>query len=89
MGRAIASHLAHCSPKEAKEIQGDFPDEDITGIEGESWKMYFAGATYQNGSGIGVLLISPKGTFQMKISKSVTNAEASRACPFVVEKTPT
>ena len=60
--RAIASHLAHCSPKEAKEIQGDFLNEDIMGIEVESWKMYFDGATNQNGSGIGVLLISPKGT---------------------------
>ena len=25
-GKAIADHLAHCSPKEAEEIQGDFPD---------------------------------------------------------------
>ena len=32
------------------------------GIEVESWKMYFDGATNQNGSGIRVLLISPKGT---------------------------
>ena len=61
-GRAIADHLAHCSPKEVEEIQGDFLDEDIMGIEVESWKMYFDGATNQNGSGIGVLLISPKGT---------------------------
>ena len=35
-GRAIADHLAHCSPEEAKEIQGDFPDEDIIGNEVES-----------------------------------------------------
>ena len=28
-------------------------------IEVESWKMHFDGATNQNGSGIGVLLISP------------------------------
>ena len=60
-GRAIADHLPHCSPKEAKEIQGDFPDEDIIGIELQSWKMYFDGATNQNGSGIGVLLIPQKG----------------------------
>ena len=58
----IANHLAHYSPKKAEEFQGDFPDEDIMGIEVESWKMYFNGATNQNGSGIGVLLISPKGT---------------------------
>ena len=31
------------------------------GIVVESWKMYFDGATNQDGSGIGVLLISPKG----------------------------
>ena len=62
-GRAIADHLAHCSPEEAKEIQGDFPDEDIMGNDVESQKIYFDGATNQNGSGIGVLLISPKGTY--------------------------
>ena len=37
-GRAIANHLAHCSPEEVEKIQGDFPDKDITGIEVESWK---------------------------------------------------
>ena len=31
------------------------------GIEVESWKMYFDGATNQKGRGIGVLLISLKG----------------------------
>ena len=35
-GRAIADRLAHCSPEEAEEIQGDFSDEDIMGIEVES-----------------------------------------------------
>ncbi|XP_050280337.1 uncharacterized protein LOC126721330 [Quercus robur] len=75
-GRAIADHLAHCSPKEAKEIQGDFANEDIMKIEVESWKMYFDGATNQNGSGIGVLLISPKGThipFSGKLNFPATN----------------
>ena len=61
-GRVIANHLAHYSLEEGEEIQGDFLDEDIIGIELESWKMYFGGATNQNGSSIGVLLISPKGT---------------------------
>ena len=61
-GKAIADHLAHCSLEEVEEIQGDFMDEDIMEIEVESWKMYFDGVTNQNGSGIGVLLISPKGT---------------------------
>ena len=60
-GRAIIDHLDHCSPEEVEEIQGDFPDEDIMRIGLEPWKMHFDGATNQNGSGIGVLLISPKG----------------------------
>jgi len=60
--RVIANHLAYCSPEDTEEIQGDFPDEDIMRIEVESWKMYFDGAINQNGSEIGVLLISPKET---------------------------
>ena len=35
--RAIADQLAHSSLEEAKEIQGDFPDEDNKEIEVESW----------------------------------------------------
>ena len=75
-GRAIADHLIHYSLEEVEEIQGDFPDEDIMGIEVESWKMYFDRATNQNGSGIGVLLISPKGTyipFFRRLNFSATN----------------
>ena len=75
-GRAIADHLTHCSPEEVEEIQRDFLDEDIIGIEVESWKMYFDGATNQNGSGIRVLLISPKGThipFSCRLNIPATN----------------
>ena len=83
-GRAIADHLAHCSPKRAEEIQGDFSDEDIMGIEVESWKLYFDGATNQNGSGIGVLLIFPKGThipFSSRLHFPTTNnATEYEAC---------
>ncbi|XP_075662985.1 uncharacterized protein LOC142632477 [Castanea sativa] len=45
-------------------------------IEVESWKMYFDGATNQNGSGIGILLISPKGThipFSSRLNFPTTN----------------
>ena len=35
-GRVIADHLANYSHEEAKEIQGDFLDEDIIGIKVES-----------------------------------------------------
>ena len=82
--RAIANHLAHYSPEEAEEIQGDFPDKDIMKIKVESWKMYFDGATNQNGSGIGVLLISPKGThipFSGRLNFPATNnATKYEAC---------
>ena len=83
-GRAIVDHLAHCSPEEAEEIQGDFLDKDIMGIEVESWKIYFNGATNQNRSGIGVLLISPKGThipFSGRLNFLATNnATEYEAC---------
>ena len=83
-GRVIADHLAHCSLEEAEEIQRDFSDEDIMGIEVESWKMYFDGATNQNGSGIGVLLISPKGTHIPFFSRfnfpTTNNATEYKAC---------
>ncbi|XP_030970148.1 uncharacterized protein LOC115990453 [Quercus lobata] len=83
-GRAIADHLAHCSLEEAEEIQRDFPDEDIMGIELESWKMYFDGATNQNRSGIGVLLISPTGTHILfsgrLIFPATNNATKYEAC---------
>ena len=83
-GRAIAVHLAHYSLEEAEEIQGSFPNEDIMVIEVESWKMYFDGATNQNGSGIGVLLISPKGThipfFGRLNFRATNNATKYEAC---------
>ena len=74
--RAIADYLAHYSLKKAEEIQEDFSDEDIMGIDVVSWKMYFDEATNQNGSGIEVLLISPKGThipFSGKLNFPATN----------------
>ena len=78
-GRVIADHLAHYSPEEAEDIQGDFLDEDIMGIELESWKMYFDGTTNQNGRGIGVVLISLKGThipFSGRLNFPATKYEA-------------
>ena len=45
-------------------------------IEVELWKMHFDRATNQNGSGIGVLLISPKGAhipFSSRLNFPTTN----------------
>ena len=88
---AIVDHLAYCSPEEAEEIQGDFPDEDIMEIEVESWKMYFDGATNQNRSGIGVLLISPKGAhipfFGRLNFPTTNNATEYKACIMGLQAT--
>ena len=49
------------------------------GIELESWKMYFDGAINHNGNGIGVLLISSKGThipFSSRLNFPATKYEA-------------
>ena len=54
------------------------------GIEVESWKMYFDGATNQNGSGIGGLLTSPKGahiSYSTRLNFPTTNnATEYEAC---------
>ena len=62
-GRAIADHLANCPPLEAEVTRDEFPDEDILVIEPVRWRMYFDGAANRNGSGIGVLLVSPMETY--------------------------
>ena len=83
-GKAIVDHLAHCSSEEAKEIQEDFSNEEIMGIEVESWKMCFNRAKNQNRSGIVVLLISPKGTYIPFFGKlnfpATNNATEYKAC---------
>ena len=83
-GKAIVDHLAHCSSEEAEEIQEDFSNEEIMGIEVESWKMCFNRAKNQNRSGIVVLLISPKGTYIPFFGKlnfpATNNATEYKAC---------
>ena len=90
-GRAVVDHLAYCSLGEAEEIQRDFSDEDIMGIEVESWKMYFDGATNKNRSGIGVLLISPKGAhipfFGRLNFPTTNNATEYKACIMGLQAT--
>ena len=61
------------------------------GIELESWKMYIDEAINQNGSGIGVLLISPKGThipFSGRLNFLATkNATEYEACIMRLQAT--
>ena len=50
------------NPIEGEDGKEDFLDEDILDVELRTWKMYFDGAVNQYGNGIGILLITPKGS---------------------------
>jgi hypothetical protein len=75
-GRAIDEHFAQCLPKKAKAIEIDFPDEDILVIQSITWKMYFDGVSNRQGSGVGILLVSPNDThvpISIKLNFATTN----------------
>ena len=50
------------NPIEGEDGKEDFSDEDILDVELGIWKMYFDGVVNQYGNGIGILLITPKGS---------------------------
>ena len=62
----------------------DFPAEDILDVELGTWKMYSDGAVNQYGNGIGILLITPKGShipLAIKLNFEATNTMAEyEAC---------
>ena len=61
---------------EGKDGREDFPDKDILDIELRVWKMYFDGAVNRYRNGIGVLLITPKGShipLAVKLNFEATN----------------
>ncbi|PKI41869.1 hypothetical protein CRG98_037739 [Punica granatum] len=64
-GQAIAHHLAKFPIDDDTPINSDFPNEGILQVNDEEerlrWKMYFNGAINSTGSGIGTVLIFPKG----------------------------
>ncbi|PKI73232.1 hypothetical protein CRG98_006367, partial [Punica granatum] len=66
-GQAIADHLAELPIDDDTPINFDFPEEGILQVNDEEespgWKMYFDGAVNSTGSGIGAVLISPKGHY--------------------------
>lgn len=64
------------NPIEGEDSKEDFPDENILDIELGVWKMYFDGAINQYGNGIGILLITPKGShipLVIKLNFEATN----------------
>ena len=51
------------NPIERDDGKEDFPNEDILDIKLGTWKMYFDGVVNQYGNGIGVLWITPDGSY--------------------------
>uniref|UniRef100_A0A2N9HMA4 Integrase catalytic domain-containing protein n=1 Tax=Fagus sylvatica TaxID=28930 RepID=A0A2N9HMA4_FAGSY len=63
-GQAIADYLADYPSEQLELMDSEFPDEDVMAVdEGDHcrWKLYFDGAANAIESGIGAVLVSPKG----------------------------
>ena len=63
-GQAIADYLADYPSEQLELMDSEFPDEDVMAVDEDDhcrWKLYFDGAANTIGSGIGVVLVSPKG----------------------------
>ena len=72
------------NPIEGEGGTKDSLDEDILDVELGRWKMYYDGAINQCGNGIGILLITPKGSHMslaIKLNFESTNNMAEyEAC---------
>jgi ribonuclease HI len=63
-GQAIADYLADYPSEQIELMDSEFPDEDVMTVDKDNhgrWKLYFDGAANAVGSGIGAVLVSPKG----------------------------
>uniref|UniRef100_A0A2N9F0S4 Uncharacterized protein n=1 Tax=Fagus sylvatica TaxID=28930 RepID=A0A2N9F0S4_FAGSY len=62
--QAIADYLADYPSEQLELMDSEFPDEDVMAVNEGShcrWKLYFDGAANAIESGIGAVLVSPKG----------------------------
>uniref|UniRef100_A0A2N9F0R4 RNA-directed DNA polymerase n=1 Tax=Fagus sylvatica TaxID=28930 RepID=A0A2N9F0R4_FAGSY len=62
--KAIADYLADYPSEQLELMDSEFPDEDVMTVDEDNhgrWKLYFDGAANAVGSGIGAVLVSPKG----------------------------
>ena len=82
-GRIVLDFCAK-NPIEGEDGKKDFPDKDILDVELGTWKMYFDRAMNQYGNGIGILLITLKGShipLAIKLNFEATNNMAKyEAC---------
>uniref|UniRef100_A0A2N9GYY6 Uncharacterized protein n=1 Tax=Fagus sylvatica TaxID=28930 RepID=A0A2N9GYY6_FAGSY len=63
-GQAIADYLADYPSEQLELMDSEFPDEDVMAVDEDNqgrWKLYFDGAANAVESGIGAVLVSPKG----------------------------
>jgi hypothetical protein len=87
-GQAIADYLANYpfEQQELTDVDAEFPDKDVMEMDEDSlcrWKLYFDGAANAIGSGVGAVLISPKGQqtpiaiyFSFDCTKNMTEYES-------------
>ncbi|XP_075665967.1 uncharacterized protein LOC142635750 [Castanea sativa] len=73
---SVVSTFCIENPIEGEDGKEDFPDKDVLDVKLGTWKMYFDGAINQYGNGIGILLITPKGShipLAIKLNFEATN----------------
>ena len=73
---SVVSNFYAENPIEKEDGKEDFLDEDILDVELRTWKMYFDRAINQYKNGIGILLITPKGSYiplAIKLNFEATN----------------
>ena len=66
-GQAIADQLAEAPLEDYQPLHIDFSDESILMLTQRTWTMFFDGSFTQQGSGAGVLFITPQ---QYSLSKA-------------------
>ncbi|XP_058217342.1 uncharacterized protein LOC131328412 [Rhododendron vialii] len=72
----VAEFLANHPVTEAEAEDFMFPEEDILFLLGDTWQLYFDGASIQCGYGIGILLVFPNDShipLSYKLRFEVTN----------------
>uniref|UniRef100_A0A2N9GLN7 G-patch domain-containing protein n=1 Tax=Fagus sylvatica TaxID=28930 RepID=A0A2N9GLN7_FAGSY len=92
-GQAIADYLADYPSEQLELMDSEFPDEDVMTVEEDNqgrWKLYFDGAANAVGSGIGAVLVSPKGQqtpIAVKLGFDCTNNMTEYEACIVVSQT--
>uniref|UniRef100_A0A2N9FL86 Uncharacterized protein n=1 Tax=Fagus sylvatica TaxID=28930 RepID=A0A2N9FL86_FAGSY len=92
-GQAIADYLADYPSEQLELMDSEFPDEDVMIVEEDNqgrWKLYFDGAANAVGSGIGAVLVSPKGQqtpIAVKLGFDCTNNMTEYEACIVVSQT--